>query len=209
MPGEDPSGDFAGIILKNADHITRMVEDLLTLSSLESQSRPLKLETVDPSDILAQAWKECEPLAQNRNIVLEISRDNISAPAPKILGDRDKLVQVFRNILENAVKYSPAGGRIDVAVTMDDVWVDVTVEDQGPGIPYRDRKRIFERFYRVERHRTKDPNVAGTGLGLSISKHIVDMHHGDIRVESPPPGKNSGSAFHVRLKKTDARTDIL
>ncbi len=206
LPGDDPSGNFAEVILKNADNITRMVENLLRLSSLEAHAHPLDLEAVNISDILAQAWKECEPLAQNRNIVLDIYQDNTSAPVPEhpeVLGDQDKLVQVFRNILENAVKYSPQGGRIKVAFVVHPGWVDVAVEDQGPGIPHRDQERIFERFYRVEQHRTKDPNVAGTGLGLSISKHIVDMHHGDIRVESPPPGKNTGSVFHVRLKKTD------
>jgi two-component system, OmpR family, phosphate regulon sensor histidine kinase PhoR len=203
LPGEDPSGNFAGVILKNADNITRMVENLLRLSSLEAHAHPLELEAIDISDILAQAWKECEPLAHNRNIVLNISHDASTDTLPKVLGDRDKLVQVFRNILENAVKYSPTEGRIEAAATVDEDWVDVTVEDQGPGIPHRDQERIFERFYRVEQHRTKDPNIAGTGLGLSISKHIVDMHHGDIRVESPPPGKSIGSIFHVRLKKTD------
>ena len=206
LPEEDPSGNFAGVILKNADSIARMVADLLTLSSLESHSHPLKLEAVAPTEILAQAWKECEPLAQKRNIVLTISQSGASEPLPDppaVLGDRDKLVQVFRNILENAVKYSPMGGSIEVAFVVHQNWVEFIVEDQGPGIPQNDQERIFERFYRVEHHRAKDPNVAGTGLGLSIAKHIVEMHQGEIRAESPPPGKNIGSIFYVRLKKTD------
>jgi two-component system phosphate regulon sensor histidine kinase PhoR len=109
-------------------------------------------------------------------------------------GDPAKLHDVLRNLLENASNYSPEGGVIEVAASRTNGWVEIAVADRGPGIPAADLPRIFERFYRVDRSRSRDPG--GTGLGLSIVRHLVELHGGRVTAANRPGG---GAVFTVRL----------
>jgi two-component system sensor histidine kinase SenX3 len=111
-----------------------------------------------------------------------------------VFGDRRQLVSAVTNLLDNAVKYSEPGSTVDVAARTDGRWVDVTVRDRGIGIPRRDLERIFERFYRVDRARSRE--TGGTGLGLAIVRHVASNHRGEIRVESR---EGVGSTFTLRL----------
>jgi two-component system phosphate regulon sensor histidine kinase PhoR len=187
--------NFLEIILKNADHMTKMIEDLLSLSRLErGQERFLKMH-VNAASAVVEAYRACSSLAEEKNI--ELVRD---LPEGKILveADYDRLVQVFRNLLENAFKYAPAETQVLVTSEHTGPEIKFSVEDTGPGIPRNERDRIFERFYRVEKHRNRNGS-ASSGLGLAICKHIVERMGGRIWVESPAAGKESGSVFSFTL----------
>jgi len=128
--------------------------------------------------------------------MISISRDEVS-PSVAVCGDRPFLEQVLINLLDNAFKYTPEGGKVEISVTeQENNEVLFLIKDDGIGIPNEDLHRIFERFYRVDKGRSKEPG--GTGLGLSIVKHIIQAHHGRIWAESQP-GK--GSSFHFILPK--------
>jgi two-component system sensor histidine kinase SenX3 len=111
-----------------------------------------------------------------------------------VLGDRRQLVSAIYNLLDNAVKYSDAGSVVEVRAGTDGRWVDVAVTDRGIGIPRRDLERVFERFYRVDRARSRE--TGGTGLGLAIVRHVASNHAGEVRVESQ---EGEGSTFTLRL----------
>lgn len=196
---DDDNKKSAGVILKNADRMIRLIEDALILSGLESGRQPLNLDEVDLPMVLSEAWKECSSLAEKKDMKVHFKINPGPHEAAVIKGDRHRLQQVFRNIMENAIKYNHPDGVIEVEVALNDTQATISITDDGPGIPFRDRRRIFERFYRVEAHRGRLAESRGTGLGLSISKHIIDMHQGHIWVESPPPGLDQGSVFRVRL----------
>jgi len=178
---------FLQVIQKNANHMVKMVDDLLQLARLDAQQAPLKMIDVDPREALAAAWKACMPLAQNKRIRLESDFPE----AVRASADFDQLVQVFRNLLENAVKYSPEGETIRVLSEPQHDTVTFGVMDEGPGIPKQHQQRIFERFYRVEKHRSTHPG--STGLGLAICRHIIQNHGGRIWVESPHPSEDKGT----------------
>jgi two-component system phosphate regulon sensor histidine kinase PhoR len=192
---KDTLDSFLTIILKNADHMTKMIEDLLSLSRLErGQERFLKMH-VNAASAVTEAYRACSTLAEARNI--ELARE---LPEGKILveADYDRLVQVFRNLMENAFKYAPADSSVLVSSSRTGQEITFSVEDSGPGIPKNERERIFERFYRVEKHRNRNGSVS-SGLGLAICKHIVERMGGRIWVESPAPGKETGSVFSFTL----------
>jgi two-component system phosphate regulon sensor histidine kinase PhoR len=175
---------FLETIVRNADHMAKMTGDLLNLARLEGGGKPFEVGRVDAAECLAQAQRECAHLARDRGVVVQT--DVGREPLP-VAADPDRLTQVFRNLLENAVKYGPAGGGVRVAHQWREGMALFRVQDQGPGIPGQDRKRIFERFYRVEKHRG---GHSSSGLGLAISKHIVERLGGAIWVETPEaPGE--------------------
>jgi two-component system sensor histidine kinase SenX3 len=128
--------------------------------------------------------------AQNRGITIVVKAD----PSLEVMGSEDQLVIAIGNLVENAVNYSPDHTRVAVAAHVDGDLVEITVSDQGVGIPSSELERIFERFYRVDRARSRE--TGGTGLGLSIVKHIASIHGGDVRVWSI---EGQGSTFTVRL----------
>ncbi|WP_333506989.1 sensor histidine kinase [Nitratidesulfovibrio sp. 1201_IL3209] len=187
---------FLRTILKNANHMTKMVNSLLVLARSEHKGDKVALTGVDAAEVLRQTLRELEPVAARKEIVLE---NGVGATPLPVLADRDGLVEVFRNLLDNAIKYSPPRTRVGVSATAADGRVTLCVSDQGPGIPEKSRERIFERFYRLDRDGDGAKN-GSAGLGLAICRRIVMSHGGDIWVESPlDAATRTGAAFFVML----------
>ncbi len=179
MHGLDPVvREFLGIILKNATRMTRLTEDLLALAQVESADFKLALRPLRAATLVQDAANSLMPVVQDAGMTMEIAETT----ADTVLADPDALQQVFGNLVENATKYGRSGGKIQVGGRRREEQVDFYVQDFGGGIPVEHHRRIFERFYRVDKARSRDSG--GTGLGLSIARHIVNAHGGDIRVES-------------------------
>ena len=184
---------FLEVIQRNANHMNTMLDELLQLSRLEHGKQRVDMVSVDPSSALYSAWKSCHPLRKNVEFV-----NDLGASAPPVRANFEQLVQVFRNVLENALKYVPDGtARIRVHAGMAGKDLAICIDDNGPGIPPEDQGRIFERFYRVEKDRNS--SIGGTGLGLAICRHIMVSHGGRITVESPVPETGTGSRFIITL----------
>ncbi|BBD09937.1 sensor histidine kinase [Desulfovibrio ferrophilus] len=186
---------FLEVILKNADHMAQMVEDLLSLSRLESGKQQFSPARVNAADALNEAFRTCDHLAGTKRITLSTTLPEEGVP---VRADFDRLVQVFRNLVENAVKYSPEESSISVDYRIDSTEAIFGVSDLGPGIPKEDTVRIFERFYRVEKHRAKSGHIGSSGLGLAICKHIVERLGGRIWVENRKDA-DTGSTFYFSL----------
>ncbi|MTI93926.1 MAG: cell wall metabolism sensor histidine kinase WalK [Firmicutes bacterium] len=181
-PDEDQElrARFMQVIDSETDRMVRMVEDLLVLSRTEAGSeREFLIIPVD--EILYQIVDQNRVQAENRG--LEISTD-IPKHLPLVRGDRDQLHRLFLNLINNAIKYTPGGGSIEVAAESRNNYLEVAVRDTGIGIPREAQTRIFERFYQVDKSRTRKGKGAGTGLGLSIAKQIVEAHGGTITINS-------------------------
>ncbi|MBI3315766.1 MAG: PAS domain S-box protein [Candidatus Omnitrophica bacterium] len=190
---EDPKNrmKFLQIIEDHSQKLYRLIEDLLVLSELESQKSGLKKESVDLEKMLVKMSEIFQRAMQAK----EISFSYEVSPRPFLLTvDAKSFDQVFSNLLDNAVKYNEPGGRIHVKATRDPHEAKIEVSDTGIGIPKEDAARIFERFYRAEKSRSRE--TGGTGLGLSIVKHIVDRHAGRIEVSANMP---KGSIFRIIL----------
>ncbi|MEY4489183.1 MAG: hypothetical protein RIQ79_1691 [Verrucomicrobiota bacterium] len=183
---------FLKTIQRHTERLNSLLEDLLTLSRLESAQTGLTREKCDFPVWLATVMEElrARPLAVGHRFSL-----NIDAAVGTILGDPLKLGQVFENLVGNALKYTPPGSSIDLAVRIHPVdTIEVCVRDNGPGIPEGDLPHVFERFYRVDKGRSREKG--GTGLGLSIVKHIVQLHGGRVWAESRV---GEGTAFFFTL----------
>jgi signal transduction histidine kinase len=176
-PPEDMRRQFLGSIVSNTLRLQRLVDDLLDLSRLESGGWTANIETVLVGEVVEEAWEMVAPLAEH---ALEFDVRGEAA----VLGDRQGLVQVFRNLLANAVRHTSEGGHVEVAVESSDrrSGVLVSVRDDGEGIPAQALPRIFERFYRADSSRAR--HVGGTGLGLAIVKHLVSAMQGEVWAES-------------------------
>lgn len=200
---DDPetSVRFLDIILKQSDRLNLILEDLLQLSKIESGQVQFKQEPLHIGSVVERTIAMVKPLADKKQHRLS---SQIAADLPLISGDQERLIQVLANLVDNAIKYTPEGGLITVAArripvaknTADEQrdGIELTVTDTGIGIPERDRPRVFERFYRVDKARSRE--LGGTGLGLAIVKHIVEGHGGQVWVEGNVP---TGSRFVVRL----------
>jgi two-component system sensor histidine kinase SenX3 len=181
---------FSGRMRIEASRLSRLVKEIIELSRLQGDDPLENPGPVDVAEVIEQAVDRCRVDAQNRGISLVVKCD----PALEVLGSEDQLVIAVGNLVENAVNYSPDHTRVAVAAHVDGDLVEITVSDQGVGIPNADLERIFERFYRVDRARSRE--TGGTGLGLSIVKHIASIHGGDVRVWSV---EGQGSTFTIRL----------
>jgi two-component system phosphate regulon sensor histidine kinase PhoR len=168
---------FLPQIKSEVDRMVQLVEDLLELARAESGKLRLRRENVDLASVGNNIVKTFEPRAQQLGVQLHFRSE-----AARIDGDPDRLAQVFVNLIENALRHTPTGGTVDVSVVPQNGAASLVVRDTGVGIPYNDLPHIFERFYVVDRSRTRDS--AGTGLGLSIVKQIVEAHGGTIVAES-------------------------
>jgi len=192
----DAARRFTERILVQCRRLQALLDDLLTLSRLESVEAPLDRRPVEPVRLVERCLETCGPAAGDRAV--ELVWEPPAEPPPRIEGDRDALERLLLNLLDNAVKYTPAGGRVAVRVESGDGpggrTVVLEVADTGRGIPAHALPRIFERFYRVDRGRARDEG--GTGLGLAIVKHVAQAHGGRVEVEARPGG---GTIFRCHL----------
>jgi two-component system, OmpR family, phosphate regulon sensor histidine kinase PhoR len=193
-------GSFLGTILKNANQMSNIVNDLLELTKLQSRDRPaLALAEINASTCFAAAEETCRIISQEKNIRIVNQMPEIIP----VIAEENALVMIFRNLLDNAIRHSDDGTTVTAGVSDVNGMVTFALEDEGPGIPLRHQKRIFERFYRIDKERSRASG--GTGLGLAICRHATKVMGGDIWVESPPPGKTKGSVFFVTLKKANRK----
>ncbi|MGO9085726.1 MAG: sensor histidine kinase [Candidatus Sulfotelmatobacter sp.] len=199
--------EFLEIIRKNAARMSRLTEDLLTLARVESGETRFEPEAVPPIELLRDAEENFREIARGQGVELQIiegqdiERQGKDAQAagsveslPLVLADREAIHQVFSNLIDNAMKYGRAGGRIHLGARTASRGIEFYVQDFGAGISSEHLARLFERFYRVDKARSRESG--GTGLGLAIAKHIMLAHGGSIRAESE---LNHGSSFLFTL----------
>ena len=181
---------FLEIIHRHSTRMERLVKDLLRLARLDAGQEAVELAPCDVDGLIRGIVADFEPMATEKKQAITT---NVAEPARTLVTDAAKLHDVIRNLVENAVNYTPEGGRIQVSVTESNRRFRVTVADTGPGIAPEDLGRVFERFYRVDKSRTRP---GGTGLGLSIVKHLVQVLDGEVTVQNQPGG---GAVFTVSL----------
>jgi two-component system, OmpR family, phosphate regulon sensor histidine kinase PhoR len=181
---------FLKIIERNTSRLDLLIQDLLTISALEAGRIKLNLQPVELRPLVEKVFADLKPPAAAKNMTLVNSLPDLAATA-----DADRLEQVLANLVDNAIKYGRAQGTVTVGgKRADDGTIEIFVQDDGPGIPPEALDRIFERFYRVDKARSREQG--GTGLGLSIVKHIVQSHGGQVRVKSDP---GQGATFFFTL----------
>jgi signal transduction histidine kinase len=203
---DEPQRRYLAVAREEIDRLNRMIDNLIEVSRLDCGRVILHIEAVDLTEVLSSAIESLSLLVGKRGLVIERT---IPSDLPLVPGDRDRLVRVFNNTLDNAIKYSPQGGTIRVRLASlapgagvlmgkglraDSRYVQATVSDEGPGIPADAIERVFGRFERV------DPYGPGTGLGLAIVRSIIEMHHGRVWVESEP-GKGTSLQFILPVKE--------
>jgi len=189
-PKPETTREFLGVILKNATRMNRLTEDLLALASVESPDYKLTLQPTRASALVQDAIESLGGIVVESKVKLESG----GAPETLVLADPDAMNQVFGNLIENALKYGQEGKLIRVGARQLESEVEFSVQDFGPGIAFEHLARIFERFYRIDKARSRESG--GTGLGLAIVKHIVQAHGGRIWAESE---LGAGAAFHFTL----------
>jgi two-component system, OmpR family, phosphate regulon sensor histidine kinase PhoR len=187
--------DFLEIIRKNAARMSRLTEDLLTLARVESGEQRFDIQMVSVEELLQDAQESFQEMARSYGVELVIEND---APSANVNADREAIHQIFSNLIENALKYAAPGKKVILGARAVSTGVEFCVRDFGPGISSEHLPRLFERFYRVDKARSRESG--GTGLGLAIAKHIVFAHHGAIRAESE---LNHGSSFLFILTASD------
>ena len=195
LENRDDSERFLAIVARQADRLNAILEDLLSLSRIEQESdlSEIELTRSDLSRIVRSAVQSCQTKADERDVPVEIDcPDDMTARVNPPL-----LEQAIVNLVDNAVKYSDAGNAVLVRVERSDTESVISVEDQGVGIPREHLPRLFERFYRVDKARSR--TLGGTGLGLAIVKHIAQVHGGQATVESTP---GQGSIFSIHIPRT-------
>jgi two-component system sensor histidine kinase SenX3 len=202
LVGEDDQevmNRMAERMASEAFRVSHTIDDLLELSRIEAGSSQDD-EPLSVAGFVKEAVERVRSGAERRGIAIEVAEPDANLT---VSGERRQLVSAIVNLLDNAVKYSEPGSSVEVSARQDDRWVDVEVRDHGIGIPRRDLERIFERFYRVDRARSRE--TGGTGLGLAIVRHVVSNHRGEVRVESR---EGEGSCFTLRLpaRPADAET---
>ena len=181
---------FADRLTTEAGRLARLTQEIIELSRLQAQDALRQPELLDIDDIVAAGIDQNRVVADADRITIAVGKKSRA----KVYGDERLLVMAVHNLVANAVHYSAPGSRVGVGSRVNDGVIEITVTDQGVGIPESDLDRIFERFFRVDQARSR--NTGGTGLGLSIVKHVVQIHGGDIRVWSQP---GHGSTFTIRL----------
>ena len=190
----DTTREFVEIIRKNAMRMARLTEDLLVLARVESGERNFKLQSATPQELLEEAVQTFQEIADSRGIELAV----MNTATASVLVDRDAIHQVFGNLVDNAMKYGEEGRKILVGACETEDGVQFYVRDFGAGISSEHLPRLFERFYRVDKARSRESG--GTGLGLAIAKHVVRAHGGAINAESE---LNHGSTFYFTLPREE------
>ena len=186
---------FLNIIRQNAERLGRLTADLLTISRIELKTQKFQFASYRLEPLLRECVDSLEPVARKKRIVISL---DFADEACEVFCDSESVHQIMSNLLDNAIKYTPEGGRIHVsAAPAPGGMIEISVRDTGIGIPREDLGRLFERFYRVDKARSRE--LGGTGLGLAIVKHLARAHGGDVRVESEI-GKGSAFAFTLPVE---------
>jgi two-component system phosphate regulon sensor histidine kinase PhoR len=185
--------NFLDIIERHTDRLNRLITDLLELSRVETGKKKMDFQPIRVEELINRVISHFVEIS---NRELQKIKLNIPSDLPMVLADEEGIETVLRNLLDNAIRYTPEKGEIDIISTDKDDYIEIAVADNGIGIPSKDLPRIFERFYCVDRARSRE--LGGTGLGLSIVKHIIESHGGTVSVESEV-GK--GSRFTFTLSK--------
>jgi two-component system phosphate regulon sensor histidine kinase PhoR len=182
---------FLDVIVRHTDRMERLVKDLLRLARLDAGQEPLDLVECNVDTLLRTVAGDLSPLSEERRQRVDI---RVQPDAASVRADGAKLHDVIRNLLANAISYAPEGSTIALESSRRNGSIAISVADEGPGIPEADLSRVFERFYRVDKSRARDPG--GTGLGLAIVKHLVGLHGGEVTAENRPAG---GAMFTILL----------
>jgi two-component system sensor histidine kinase SenX3 len=189
---DDPAvvRELADRVVRESDRLSRIVDDLLDLSTIEAQEAPTRV----PLPIRRLIAEAVDLVAASAAVAQVPVRVSPPPPDVQIVCDERQMRSAVVNLLDNAIKYSTAGATVEIGATVDHARVAITVRDHGIGIPTRDLERIFERFYRVDRARSRE--TGGTGLGLSIVRHVAQAHGGEVGVQSR---EGEGSTFTLYL----------
>jgi signal transduction histidine kinase len=190
LRGDEGAAEAGRIINEEAERMRRLVEDLLYLSRVESREVPATRAPVDVGALLREASRRLQATAERRDLRLTLDIPGL----PLVQGNADELDRLFGNLFDNAGKYTPAGGAVDVTSRVDGGRLRVSVHNTGSVIPQDDLPHVFERFYRVDKSRARD--VEGSGLGLAIAREVAQRHGGAIDVTS---GREAGTTFAVTL----------
>ncbi len=182
--------EFLQIVDRNVDRLLHLVSDLLLVAQVDAGKLTFEMTEVDLASLVTQCVQAAKPAAEDASVELVLG----ATPAKPIVGDPSRIGQLLDNLISNAIKFTPAGGRVDIVVDASGDSALIEVSDTGYGIAAEDQAQLFERFFRTQS--ASDMAIAGTGLGLSIAKAIVDAHGGAITVES---AKGSGTTFRVVL----------
>ncbi|MGX6977939.1 cell wall metabolism sensor histidine kinase WalK [Vagococcus elongatus] len=193
---------FINVSLEETDRMIRMISDLLELSRMDSKNQPLQKELVNLNEMFNFVIERFEMLITSNNMNYKI-RKEFTRRTIWVEVDSDKVIQVLDNIMNNAIKYSPDGGEITCSLLETHNNVIISIADQGMGIPKRDLKRVFDRFFRVDKARSR--SLGGSGLGLAISRDVIQNHGGTIWVESE---EAKGSVFYISLPYVPVEEDL-
>jgi two-component system phosphate regulon sensor histidine kinase PhoR len=188
---------FLEVIDRHTGRMERLVRDLLRLARLDAQQETVDLHSLDTGTLFRSVTSDLAERIERQRIHVDV---DIKPGADTIQADPTKIHDALRNLVENAVNYSSEGGRIELGARMEGNRLVLTVGDEGPGLPDADLGRVFERFYRVDTSRTRDPG--GTGLGLSIVRHLVELHGGRVKAANRP---QAGAIFTISLPHSGPR----
>jgi two-component system phosphate regulon sensor histidine kinase PhoR len=190
LPDPQQTRHFLEIVARHSGRMERLVTDLLRLARLDAKQEVLDVAPCEVQHIVGSVVADLAPAveAKKQRVIIAVAAD-----AGTIDADPAKLHDIVRNLVENAVNYSPEGATVRVDAARRDKWIDIVVSDSGPGIPPADLTRVFERFYRVDKARSRP---GGTGLGLAIVRHLVELHGGTVTAENRPEG---GARFTLTL----------
>jgi two-component system phosphate regulon sensor histidine kinase PhoR len=195
VENEQTQKSFLEKTYRQAERLNNLLTDLIDISRIESGEMQMSFRYFDPQDWLAKQVADLQARAQEYNVTLSLAKPKFTR-AIAVLGDRERLTQVIINLADNAIKYNLPGGKVEIGYRENNNGVEIFVADTGRGIPPEHLSRIFERFYRVDKERSRA--VGGTGLGLAIVKHIVEAHDSEVKVQSEI---GRGSIFSFVLKK--------
>ncbi len=185
---EETDSEILNVVQDELMRMTRLVDDLLLLARADSGGLPIQREPVELDNIFLEVYRQVKSIGQPVKVILK-EVDQVC-----VLGDKDRLKQLLLNLVDNALKYTPEGGQVTLSLFKSDGQVEIEVSDTGMGIPPEDLPRVFDRFYRVDKARSR--KLGGSGLGLSIAQWIARAHGGDVKVTSKV---GQGSTFRIIL----------
>lgn len=192
--GPEPTRMLVGATLRSAKRLGNLITDLLEISRIEAGKMPVRLEALTLANTLAAIQEPMEQLSEDRGVAMETS---LVPPDLKLFADPKALQTVLSNLITNGLKYTPAPGQVSLKATVGERTVRIEVHDSGPGIAPEHHDRVFERFYRVDKGRSRE--VGGTGLGLSIVKHMVRAMNGTLGLQDSE--ELGGACFWIELPK--------